>query len=167
MDDNESMFSRKRNLSWLIYDVSRLLVKSFDRRIKRTGITNAQWRMLTFLSMNQGVSQTELAKRMKLEKAPLGRLIDRLEAAGTVERRPDPNDRRVRRVFLVAEAADFKDDRKIMMEAAGGLTEEALEGISDEDVLKLMDILGRMKLNMAKNSSEKEQEDLQVTTSSG
>ncbi len=84
----------------VISDVARLLRTEFDRRVRRLGITRAQWLVLTRLHRRPGASHSELAEMMEVEKATAGRMIDRLVANGWVERRTAADDRRVKRVYL-------------------------------------------------------------------
>ena len=51
-----------------------------------------------------GVSQTELADMLEIDRASAGRMIDRMEKNGWVERRPDNGDRRINRLHLTADA---------------------------------------------------------------
>ena len=88
----------------VISDVARLLRTEFDRRVRRLGITRAQWLVLTRLHRRPGASLSELAEMMEVEKATAGRMIDRLVANGWVERRTQRDDRRVKRVYLTREA---------------------------------------------------------------
>ena len=68
-----------RNFGFLIHDVARLMRVAFDRRGKELGLTRSQWWVLTALYAREGVTQSELSDFMDLEKATLGRLLDRLE----------------------------------------------------------------------------------------
>src|SRR5262245_32842339 len=88
----------------VISDVARLMRTVFDRRVRRLGLTRAQWLVLPLLHRHPGASQSELADMMEVEKASAGRMIDRLEAKGWVERRAQQGDRRVNRVYLTPEA---------------------------------------------------------------
>jgi DNA-binding MarR family transcriptional regulator len=87
-------------LGFLVHDVSRLRRRVVDRALKPLGVTRSQWWVLAFLSRSDGMSQVALADELDLGKVALGQLIDRLEKTGFIERRPDENDRRVKRVFL-------------------------------------------------------------------
>ena len=59
----------------VISDVARLLRTEFDRRVRRLGITRAQWLVLTRLHRRPGASHSELAEMMEVEKATAGRMI--------------------------------------------------------------------------------------------
>jgi DNA-binding MarR family transcriptional regulator len=87
---------------FLTHDVSRLRRIVVDRALKPLGITRAQWWVLAYVSRRQGMTQTALAAQLDLTKVAVGGLVDRLEAGGFVERRPDERDARARHVFLTA-----------------------------------------------------------------
>src|SRR3546814_4977863 len=81
-------------------DLSRLLRRSFDERTRVIGITGAQWRLLFTVSRNEGQNQGATAELLAVEPITLCRMIDRMEDAGMVERRPDPNARRASWLYL-------------------------------------------------------------------
>ena len=88
------------DLMFLLHDVARLLRGEADRRAGAHGMTRAQWIILFWLERQPGLSQKELAEILEVEPITVARLIDRLEARGMVERRPDPKDRRIWRLHL-------------------------------------------------------------------
>ncbi|MBO6668804.1 MarR family transcriptional regulator [Parvibaculum sp.] len=92
---------------YLLGDVTRLLRRAFERRVKATGLTTPQWRLLVLLMIEDRQSQTSLAQALDMERAAVGQQIDRLEAAGFVERKPDPSDKRVWRIHLNRRARDL------------------------------------------------------------
>src|SRR5690348_13133430 len=89
-----TMQDPERSFGFLLYDAARLLRRDFDRRARRIGLTRAQWSVLANLVRNEGVNQAGLADIMEIQPITLVRLLDRLEEAGWIERRPDPTDRR-------------------------------------------------------------------------
>src|SRR3954470_8946073 len=126
----------------VLSDVARLLRTEFDRRVRRLGITRAQWLVLTRLHRNPGSSHSELAELMEVEKATAGRMIDRLVANGWVERRVQPNDRRVKRVYLTPEAERV---HKRIWRVAEATVEAALGELSAQESRQLMALLRRVK----------------------
>lgn len=88
------------HIGWLVADVARMMRTVFDRRVRETGLTRPQWLALVRLKRRPGCSQSELADMMEIEKAPLGRIVDRLTEKGWIERRPDAQDRRINRIYL-------------------------------------------------------------------
>lgn len=88
----------------LLHDVARMLRTRFDQFARTRGLTRAQAIILSRLSRQPGLSQNEMAAICEVEPISVGRLIDRLEARGLVERRADPSDRRIRRLHLLPAA---------------------------------------------------------------
>jgi DNA-binding MarR family transcriptional regulator len=126
----------------VISDVARLLRTEFDRRVRRLGITRAQWLVLTRLHRHPGASLSELAEMMEVEKATAGRMIDRLVANGWVARRTQRDDRRVKRVFLTPEAERV---HKRIWRVAEATVEDALTSLSASESRQLMTLLQRVK----------------------
>jgi Transcriptional regulators len=98
------MDTQDLELTFVLHDVARLMRVRFDQNARTWGMTRAQCVILIKLRCRPGLSQTELATLMEVEPISVGRLIDRLEAAGMVERRPDPSDRRMHRLHLLPAA---------------------------------------------------------------
>ena len=91
-------------IGYVLSDVARLIRTVFDRRVRELGLTRAQWLVLTRLYRRPGASQSELAEMLEMDRASTGRMIDRMEKGGWLERRPDEVDRRIWRLYLTAEA---------------------------------------------------------------
>jgi MarR family transcriptional regulator for hemolysin len=140
MPENEDI-----SFGYLIGDVTLLFRKHFDRRATRFGLTRAQWRALKALHREEGLRQTELAERLEMEPIAVGRVIDRLQAAGFVERRADPKDRRCWRLYDTAMARAVIDD---MEEIARSLRSDANRGIPREELLKAVQVLNSIKDNL-------------------
>jgi DNA-binding MarR family transcriptional regulator len=134
-----------RNFGFLLNDVARLLRTAYDRRIKALGLTRSQWWVLTHLFRGDGVSQTELAETLEIEKPTLGRLLDRLEAKGWVRREHDARDRRVWRVHLT-EAVE--PALRTMRAVAAELRRDALAGMSAAERERFVDALLAIKSNL-------------------
>jgi len=139
-----------RNFGFIMHDVARLMRTGFDRRVRPLGLTRSQWWVLTFLYRREGVTQSELAEDLDIEKPTLGRLLDRLEASGWVARRPDAQDRRVKRLHLTPAVAELMAS---MREIAADLRTEALAGIAAEDAERLVDTLLQIKRNMLRQGN--------------
>jgi len=135
-----------RNFGFILNDVARLLRTSFDRRVKQLGLTRSQWWVLTFLFRNDGVTQSELADMLEIEKPTLGRLIDRLEAKGWVRRAADARDRRARRVHLTDEV---EPAMRTMRAIAAEVRRDALAGLSAAERERFVDTLLAIKANLA------------------
>jgi MarR family transcriptional regulator for hemolysin len=134
-----------RNFGFLVHDVARLLRVAYDRRARSLGLTRSQWWVLNNLFRNQGITQSELADILEIEKASLGRLLDRLEAKGWVERRVDPADRRAKRLYLTGQVqALIRRLRGLAAELRG----DALDGLDEPARERFVDTLLVIKANL-------------------
>jgi MarR family transcriptional regulator for hemolysin len=139
------ILDREVRFAFLIHDVSRLRRVMFDRIVRGLGTSRSQWWVLAFLSRDDGSPQTNLADELDVGKVALGGLIDRLEEAGMVQRRPDPIDRRVKRVFLTKEGRKLVSQNK---ELDKSVNETTLQGVSEADFEITMRTLDKMKANL-------------------
>ena len=94
----------EHDLFFLLHDVARLSRVEADKRARRQGMTRAQWALLLRLARNPGMSQKEIADLLEVEPISVARLVDRMEAAGLIERRADEQDRRIWRLHLLPAA---------------------------------------------------------------
>jgi DNA-binding MarR family transcriptional regulator len=83
-------------LARTFYRVQRRIVVALAAR----DVTLPQFDVLATLRFGEGLTQQELAERLLVTKGNVCGVLDRLEALGWVERRPDPDDRRANRVYL-------------------------------------------------------------------
>ena len=132
-------------LGYLIHDVSRLRRMMFDRALAPLGITRSQWWVLAFISRKDGLKQTELANELDVGKVALGALIDRLETAGFVVRKPEPDDRRVKRVFLTKKVDTFM---KRLRKETDDFNARIIAGIPRADLERTSNALLAMKGNL-------------------
>lgn len=114
------------SLGALLNDLARLIRKKFDQRAKNLGLTRAQYYLLAKLSRHEGINQVGLADLLEVEPISLARLVDRMEAAGWLQRRPDPADRRARRLYLTPKSRPVIDRIRVI---AVGIYDEALAGL--------------------------------------
>jgi MarR family transcriptional regulator, transcriptional regulator for hemolysin len=99
----------EREVAFTISDVARLLKTYADQRARDFGMTRAQWAVLSRVECAEGLKQSELADTLDLQPITLTRLIDRLCDNGLIERRSDPDDRRVKRLYLTPAAGPVLD----------------------------------------------------------
>lgn len=131
-----------QNFGILLHDVARMMRVAYDRRMKTLGLTRSQWWVLNKLYFNEGISQSELAALLDIEKPTLGRLLDRLEEKGWVTRMPDATDRRTKRVHLTEKV---EPTMKVMRKHANETNDEALAGITASERDQVIDVLARVR----------------------
>ncbi|MBS0211951.1 MAG: MarR family transcriptional regulator [Proteobacteria bacterium] len=129
-------------LGFTIGDVNRLYRREFDRRAAPLGLTRVQWRTLRRLGREEGMTQIELAEGLELAPIAVGRVLDRLEKAGFIERRPDPKDRRCWRLYLGAGSTQVT----VAVDAiATGLVEELFRDVSQADLEATARVMATLK----------------------
>jgi DNA-binding MarR family transcriptional regulator len=147
-----------KGLGLLVHDVGRLLRRRIDAKAQSLGLTSAQWRVLSSVSraehLNQEpLNQAALADQMDVEPITLSRQIDRMEAAGLIERRPDPGDRRAYRLFLTEQARPLVAEFRAV---ATDCVNVALAGVTDAEIDLVNDVLSRIRANLVGKSEETE-----------
>ena len=116
-----AMKAERSNFGYTIADMTRLLRRVFDRRAAQLGLTQAQ-----------------LAEELDMEPIAIGRVLDRMQLAGFIERRNDPNDRRCWRLFPVGETPAAMVEMKRI---ADQLNDEVLEGVLHRGIMQpVMDL---------------------------
>ena len=128
----------EQNCAFLIHDTARLIRRRFGLSIRDLQLTQAKWRVLTALMERPGISQSELAERLDIEKAPPGLALDWLEQAGWIERKADPADRRVRRAALLPKA---EPALARMSERFRAIEANYLRGFDAEEVAQMLESL--------------------------
>jgi DNA-binding MarR family transcriptional regulator len=100
--------------------------------LKPTGLSIPQFDVLSTLTEQQGLSQSDLAQRLYVTKGNVSGLIDRLVEAGYVERRSAPGDRRSNALFLTPDGEKIAQDgirlqRVFVAETLGRLNAQDLK----------------------------------------
>lgn len=129
-------------LGFLVWDVSRLWRVVLDRALKPIGVTRSQYSVIAFLARRDGMTQTALAAHLELTKVAVGGMLERMEAAGLVERRSDKSDARVRRVYLSRKGSRII--RKIR-EIADPMMNEMLDQVGDAELDQTIESLAAIK----------------------
>lgn len=135
----------KREIAFMIKDVSRMMGTYADQQGRVLGISRAQWTVLVRLERTEGLKQSELAEILDLQPISLTRLLDRLDENGLIERRADPNDRRVNRLYLKPAARPLLDQLAVLSES---LMATVLEGIDPESMERMLRDLKLIKDNL-------------------
>jgi DNA-binding MarR family transcriptional regulator len=138
----------------LITEVQQAMGRLFNQRAAHFGLTRPQWRVLVGLHGSEGITQTELAEIVGIARSPLGKMVDKLEAAGWIVRRADAADRRVNRLYLT-------DAYEPLMAPSRKISKEL-----EDDVLKNVDARTRDQLYATLveiRSSMKQLQDAQTT----
>jgi MarR family transcriptional regulator, transcriptional regulator for hemolysin len=140
----------ERDFLFLIYDLAQLVRRRADQRARVHGMTRAQWAVLARLEREPGITQSQLANLADVEPITIGRLVDRLEANGLIERTPDPDDRRIWRLRLTHKTAPIL---KRIGAFRRELHAEMAEGLNEASLAALVNCLQQMRLNLTRGKA--------------
>jgi MarR family transcriptional regulator, transcriptional regulator for hemolysin len=132
----------ERSFGYLVQDVARLFARRFDQQaLLFLGLTRSQCRILGYLARNEGINQAGLADLLEIKPMTLVRQIDRMEADGWIERRPDPGDRRARRLVLTEKARPILAR---ILDLSTAIRREAFTNLAEAEGRDLIDLLRRV-----------------------
>ena len=133
---------------FLIVDLARLFRQRFQRLVAVEGleVTAGEARTLLHASFGEGVRQTVLAERMRVEPMTLTNFLDRLERRGLIVREPDPDDRRAKRVRVTPAAEPLVERIRAL---AAAVRERAMLGLSPEEIEQFQRTLQVLRTNLA------------------
>jgi DNA-binding MarR family transcriptional regulator len=134
-----------RGFGFLLTETARLLRKLLDRRLHPLGLSRAQWSVLAILARGDGLSQSQLAELLEIEKTTTGRLIDHLQNSGWIERRAIPGDRRLWGVYLTEKARPLIAEVERIVLAT---RMDALDGLSPAQQQQLSQALLAVKARL-------------------
>lgn len=135
-----------QRLGFLVSDVHRLYGRRFEQFAQRMlPMPRAQCRVLVYLAENRGASQAVLADILELSPITLGRMLDRMEAAGWIRRRADTRDASLLRLYLTRSAVE---QLHIARNLSDEVRREALQGLTAFESVQLTQLLQKVRRNL-------------------
>ncbi len=137
----------RRGLGFLLQETSRLMRRRFVQHAREAGLrlNRSEAAVLVHVFHAPGISQATLATYLDIETISVVRLIDSLQAAELIERRPHPTDRRIRTLWLTEAAGPTI----VRIQAIARLVRaQALAGIPEEQHERLFDLLSVVRTNL-------------------
>jgi MarR family transcriptional regulator for hemolysin len=132
----------------LLFLAHRTTHDELDRRLSAHGASLWNWVLLKEAANAEGASQRELAQHMRIEPPTLVRHLDKLADDGLVERRPDPDDRRVMRVVVTPAGLERLRELQVVVHEL----DDELRGIlTKRDVEVLGSALSRINTYLERN----------------
>ena len=131
---------------YLVMAQHSIFQKKLLAKLKGTGLTSGQPKVLDYLKDHDGASQKDIAHGCHIEPGTLTTLLNRMEEIGLVERRMLGGNRRSFYVFMTDLG---KAKLKLITDAFNELEEEAFSGISAEDRENFMNLFHKIYKNTA------------------
>ncbi|GAA3226532.1 hypothetical protein GCM10017691_16140 [Pseudonocardia petroleophila] len=134
------------DLGWALGTVMRSYLRAVDEVVAEVPGGPRGYQVLAAAGRGEAGSQLALAQHLGVDRTVMTYLLDDLESAGLVERRPDPADRRARRIWIT----DDGGARLCALERALRSAEDAvLAPLADEERTVLRELLARIALGSA------------------
>ena len=92
------MTTNLSNFGFLLSGVNKRYVARFEQRAQEIALTLPTCKVIAYLERNEGISQSRLAELTGIDPMAMVRMLDLMESEGLVERKPDPDDRRARKL---------------------------------------------------------------------
>lgn len=131
--------------SFLMNDIARICRQVIDQHMRHLGLTRAQWYLLNYLYLYDGLSQQELADLIDLGKSNVAKQIYSLEKKGWVTRSPHESDGRSFRVYLMA---DMKSTIKKLNKIVSLAIQNLLARFSKKEVTLFINMLRGIDLQL-------------------
>jgi DNA-binding MarR family transcriptional regulator len=133
-----------RSVGFLISQLGFFSSRRFMQALDPLGIGPKDFLLMRFVAASEGQSQQALAERLGIPPSRMVALVDHLEDMGLLERRPDPEDRRVRGLFLARKG-------RSVLEKAGKIAidyeTQLCAGINRKEREQLIDLLQKLQVS--------------------
>lgn len=115
---------------FLINKLAHAMATELERQLRPYDVTTSQWTILALLWQREGLAQIEIQNALRLEGATVTGLLQRMTTLGLVQRRADPIDKRVQRVFLTERGRSLE---AVLVPEAQKINDWALAGFSPDE----------------------------------
>ena len=133
------------SLHYLTMANQMLIQKRLLERVKASGLTLGQPKVLDYLKNHDGASQKEIAAGCFIEAGSLTSILNRMEEKGLIERRMLNGNRRTFHIFMTEEG---KKKQQLVSEAFSEIERKAVEGISKEEMEGFLSVYQKIYANL-------------------
>lgn len=139
-------YDLENSIGFVLYRTAMAFRKALDLELRRkTGVTFGQWKILTMLSRQDGLTQKEIAERLEVEGPSLIPIIDKMEKEGLVTRKVDNKDRRKNRIFLTTIADATWNS---LVDCSMQVRKSSIQDIPEKQVKIMRDVLEKISQNL-------------------
>ena len=137
----------ENSVGFIVNTTAKSFQRSFDLELrKNVGVTLSQWRVVSALVLQPGLTQKEIADKMGIEGATLVPVIDKMEKEGLLKRKQDSTDRRANRIYLTSKADSLWVS---MTDCALKIRKSSTKNISESDIQITLDTLRKISKNLS------------------
>lgn len=147
--DQMKQFDYENSIGFVVYSASKMMQKAFDLQLRdKIGINLVQSKVIFTLYMQSGPTQRELADKIGIESPTLVPIIDKMEKDGYVKRKPDANDRRIKRIYATSKTDSLWDS---MMECAGQIRKVSTKDLSEQEIKSALGVVRKITENLTEH----------------
>lgn len=145
MESDLTLHAPREALSFRFDEIVRALSRRVDARLEAYDLSRAQWRLLAYIIRNHGMTQSEIARVLEIERASVGQTIDIMERKELLTRTPNPTDRRVWRIEATQKACHLLPSLRPIIDR---LHDQMFAGFSEGEIEQLSDLVDRIIANI-------------------
>jgi DNA-binding MarR family transcriptional regulator len=145
---------KSESIDFLLAQICRLHHVRAHTLLEALGLYHGQPPMLRALWEQEGQTHTELAARLHVQPATMTKMVKRMEKAGFVERKSDPDDHRVSRVYLTDAGRDVQAQVKQVWRT---MENETFAGFTMEEHVLLRRFFLQVRENLLQVTEDKPQ----------
>ncbi len=139
-------FDYENSVGFVVYSASKMMQKAFDLELRnKIGINLAQSKVIFALYMQSGPTQREIADRIGVESPTLVPIIDKLEEDGYVKRKPDAQDRRIKRIYVTPKTDSLWDS---MQECITQIKKISTKDLSEQEIKSALGTVKKITENL-------------------
>jgi DNA-binding MarR family transcriptional regulator len=149
-----SSLPKSESIDFLLAQICRLHHARAHTLLETLGLYHGQPPMLRALWKQEGLTHSELAASLHVQPATMTKMVKRMEKAGFIERRSDPDDHRVSRVYLTDNGHAVQAQVKQVWRT---LEDETFDGFTMEERVLLRRFFLQVRENLLQVISDKAQ----------
>jgi DNA-binding MarR family transcriptional regulator len=138
-------FPPAESSGYLVRDAHRAFQRLLEKRIGGYGVTRGQWYFLRVLWTEDGLSQRELSARVGMMEPTTVIALRSMERSGLIRRVRSADDKRKAQVWLTPKANRLRNE---LLAVARGITAQAEEGLSRDELVQFRRVIARMTANL-------------------
>lgn len=142
--------SLEQSIGYMVRNAHRAYDRMLGTGLARHSILTGQWSLLRVLWHEDNLSQIEVAKRMKVERASLTIMLNTVEKAGLITRKADAQDARKQLISLTRKGRALE---KKLVPIGDGVNRIALTGLTRQEVSTLRSLLRRVIANLERDEA--------------
>ena len=139
------VFPPTESSGYLVRDAHRAFQRLLEKRIATHGLKRGQWYFLRVLWTEDGLSQRELSARVGMMEPTTVIALRSMEKSGLIRRVRSADDKRKAQVWLTPKAHRLRNE---LLSVARGITAEAEQGLSHDELAQFRRVIARMTANL-------------------